>query len=394
MQSSPHEVHDLQLDDLENAELRQPVLVERRRFRDLMGLWRPKTPPPAAVDPEINALLAFPSEAGSWVEPTRRGNAPKLVRAISTVGVIIVLAGLGALAMQRYSILQPTRPGTLTIDTRPGDSEVLIDGEHRGTTPLTLSLTPGAHTITVRNGSDERVLPLTIASGAEISHYFEMKAVEPAAAPVAVGRLSIVTDPPGARVTVDGKERGTSPLTVADLTPEEHKIAVTSDTGSAERTVTVAAGGTASVMFSLPKASGPVGGWLSVSAPFDVEITERGEVVGSSGASRIMLAAGRHDITLVNRSLGYEVARRVDVAAGRTTAIRVDPPEVVISVNARPWAEVTLDGESLGQTPLANLQVTVGSHEIVFRNPQFADRRQTILVTANGPNRFAADLTK
>jgi hypothetical protein len=107
-----------------------------------------------------------------------------------------------------------------------------------------------------------------------------------------------------------------------------------------------------------------------------------------------MLAAGRHDITLVNRSLGYEVARRVDVAAGRTTAIRVDPPEVVISVNARPWAEVTLDGESLGQTPLANLQVTVGSHEIVFRNPQFADRRQTILVTANGPNRFAADLTK
>ena len=65
-----------------------------------------------------------------------------------------------------------------------------------------------------------------------------------------------------------------------------------------------------------------------------------------------------------------------------------------ISVNARPWAEVALDGESLGQTPLANLQVTVGSHEIVFRHPQFADRRQTILVTANGPNRFAADLTK
>ena len=181
MQSSPHKVHDLQLDDLENAELHQPVPVERRRFRDLMGLWRPKTSPPIAVDSEINALLAFPSEAGSRVEPTRIGGAPTLVRAISTVGAIIVLAGLGALAMQRYGILQPTRPGTLTIDTRPGDSEVLIDGEHRGTTPLTLSLTPGAHTITVRNGSDERVVPLTIASGAEISQYFEMKAVEPTA---------------------------------------------------------------------------------------------------------------------------------------------------------------------------------------------------------------------
>ena len=169
---------------------------------------------------------------------------------------------------------------------------------------------------------------------------------------------------------------------------------MTSDAGSAERTVMVTAGGTASVMFSLPKASGPVGGWLSISAPFDVEVAENDDVIGSSGASRIMLAAGRHDIMLANRSLGYQDARRIDVTAGKTTAIRVDPPKVSVSVNARPWAEVVLDGNNLGQTPIANLLVAVGSHEIVFRHPQLGDRKQTVMVTVKGPNRIAVDLTK
>jgi hypothetical protein len=218
-----------------------------------------------------------------------------------------------------------------------------------------------------------------------------MKTVEPAAL---VGRLSVVTDPPGARIAIDGKPRGISPLIVADLAPAEHKVTVTGDTGAIERTVAVAAGSTASVMFSLPKAAGPVGGWLTISAPFDIEVVEHEDVIGTSGASRIMLAAGRHDITLVNRSLGYQEARRIDVTAGRTTALRVDPPKVAVSVNARPWAEIVLDGVAVGQTPLANLQVTVGPHEMLFRHPQLGERKQTIHVGAKGPNRIAADLTK
>jgi hypothetical protein len=99
-----------------------------------------------------------------------------------------------------------------------------------------------------------------------------MKAAEPAA--IGHYRLSVVTDPPGARVAVDGKPRGTSPITVADLAASEHKVTVTGDAGSVERTVAVTAGSTASVMFSLPKVSGPVGGWLTVSGPFDVEVVE------------------------------------------------------------------------------------------------------------------------
>lgn len=407
MQLSRRAARDSRIEAAKTAEPRGVKASDHGWFARFGRFFGRKPGQPKGADTNANALLAFPSEAIPRPEPARIAEAaprvtpkvakpsPALIRAMLIVGGVVVLAGLGVLAVQRSRILQlmtkEPRPGNLTINTRPGDSEVLIDGARRGTTPLTLALTPGTHTITIRNGSDERVVPLTIASGAEVSQYFEMKVAEPA---ILVGRVSVVTDPPGARVAVDGKARGTSPITVVDLTPADHKVTVTSDTGSAERTVTVAAGGTASVMFSLSKVSGPVGGWLSISAPFDVEVVEHDDVIGTSGTSRIMLAAGRHDITIVNRSLGYQDARRVEVTAGKTIAVRVDPPKVSVSVNARPWAEVTLDGNSVGQTPISNLLVAVGTHEMVFRHPQFGERRQTVVVTAKGPNRVAADLTK
>jgi len=397
-----------------------PALVKR---------FGSKTPEPAAASSDADPLMAFPSETPpasspkaspapsakasqaplQAVEATKPATAKpaaakpaparnrQAVRLMVAGGVIVAVAvpSLGVLAVRRFPMPQfgaaERRTGNLTIDTRPAGSQVLIDGQGRGVTPVTLALEPGAHTITVRNGGDERVVPLTIGAGAEVSQYFEMKVVEAA---VVAGSLSIVSDPPGARLAVDGKPRGNSPITVADLTAEPHKVTVTSDAGSVERTVAVAAGGVTSVMFALPKASGPMAGWLSISSPFDVEVQENHDVIGTSGATRIMLAAGRHDIVLANRTLGYQETRRIEVVPGQTASIRVEAPKASVSVNARPWAEIIVDGANVGQTPIANIQVSVGTHEMVFRHPQLGERRETVVVTAKGPNRIAADLTK
>jgi hypothetical protein len=313
------------------------------------------------------------------------------------IATILALAiGVGVFRIPRASVPQlsaaASRDGRLRIETRPANLEVLVDGARRGMSPLTLPLSPGAHTVTIRNGREERVVPLTMAAGAEFSQYIEMQAVETALA--SGGGLSVATDPPGARVFVDGRLRGTSPIMIEHLEPAEHQVSVATDGGAIERTVVVAPGATSSVVFSLRKTPGPVGGWLAVTAPFDVEVIEDGDVIGTTGASRIMLAAGRHEVVLANRSLAYRESRTIDVTAGGTTTVRVEAPVVPVSVNARPWAEVILDGASMGQTPIANVPMSVGPHEVIFRHPQFTERRQTVLVTANGPNRIAADLTK
>ena len=377
----------------------------------LVGRLGSKNAEPTAPKPDADPLLAFPSEtapaaagqpariaavpAAKKNQPIRSSRSKRRSILVAALIAAIAVPSLGVVALRRFPQMQfgvaAATTGNLTIDSRPAGSDVLVDGVARGATPLKLALLPGAHVITIRRDGDERVVPLTIAAGADVTQYFEMKAIEPIAV---TGGLSIASDPPGAHVAIDGKPRGVSPLTVSDLPAEPHKITLTNDAGSVERTIAVAAGSTTSVMFALPKSAGPVGGWLAISAPFDVEVVENRDVIGASGATRIMVAAGRHDLVLSNASLGYQETRKVDVNAGQTTAIRVDAPKAALSVNARPWAEILIDGVNVGQTPIANVQVSIGSRELTFRHPQLGERKQNVVITAKGPNRIAADLTK
>jgi len=359
---------------------------------------------PAPVPPNVasDPLLAFASET-EHKSPRARSSSPQksLARVLGVpsgallLAIVVLATAAVTFALTRVlasrSAAAP-KTGSLTVQTRPAGAHVSIDDAPRGVAPLTVTLDPGAHTINVRLGQEERVIPVQVTAGADIVRDLEMQS---AAAPAAAfAHVSVVTDPPGARVTIDGQPSGVSPLTLDRLTAGEHTVSVASATGTAEKRVNVTAGHAASVVFSLPKSSGPLGGWLSVSAPFDVQVTEHDQVIGAGGSSRIMLAAGRHEITLVNRTLEYEETRRVEVAAGQTAQIRVEPPKVTINVNARPWAEVTLDGAELGQTPISKATVTVGTHQLVFRHPQLGERGQSIVVTAKGPNRVAVDLTK
>jgi hypothetical protein len=282
-------------------------------------------------------------------------------------------------------------PATLTVDTQPAGADLFIDGRRRGATPLTLSIEPGAHALTLRSAGAERMVPLTVTAGAHVSQYFELKPVEPAAAHA---RLSVVTDPPGARVSVDGRPRGVSPLVIEDLAAAEHSVTVTSNTGSAERRIAIEPGATEEVVFSLPRSSAPLGGWVLVASAFQVELLEHGEVVGTRGTTKVMLPVGRHDIVLRNERIGYEAHRTVDVVAGSVAKIEVVPPKAPLNINARPWADVVIDGSPAGQTPLGNLMIPIGTHEITFRHPQLGERTQTVLVTAGGVNRVAVDFTR
>jgi PEGA domain-containing protein len=214
------------------------------------------------------------------------------------------------------------------------------------------------------------------------------------APPSAAGRLSIVTDPAGARVEVDGRPQGMSPVVIDGLAAAEHRIAVTSDSGAVERTITVADGVMTEVVFSLPRSAAPVAGWVAVASPFPVDVIEHDEVVGTSGSAKIMLAAGKHEVLLRNQSLGYETPHTVTVAPGRIVSLAVDPPNGLLNVNARPWADVLIDGETVGQTPLSNLALPVGSHQITFRHPQLGERTEQIVVTTRGVNRVGVDLNK
>jgi hypothetical protein len=135
-------------------------------------------------------------------------------------------------------------------------------------------------------------------------------------------------------------------------------------------------------------------GWVSVAAPFDMELYEQGKLLGTTGIDRIMLPAGRHDIEVVSEALGYREPHTVNVQPNKVASISITLPKGTISLNAIPWATVSIDGENAGDTPIGNLALTIGPHEVVFTNPQLGEQRRVITVTQRSPVRFSIDLTK
>jgi hypothetical protein len=209
------------------------------------------------------------------------------------------------------------------------------------------------------------------------------------------GHLQIRTEPAGARVSVDGLPRGTSPVTVPDLSAGEHAVLVESDLGSVKQTVIIEAGITASLTVPLAAPEGaPVSGWIALSAPADVQVFENKRLLGSSQSDRLMVSAGRHEIEIVNETLGYRATRTVQVVPGKVTPIRIDFPKGTIALNALPWAEVWADGERVGDTPIGSLSLTIGPHEFVFRHPDLGEQRHAATVTVNTPARLSVDLRK
>jgi serine/threonine-protein kinase len=87
--------------------------------------------------------------------------------------------------------------------------------------------------------------------------------------------------------------------------------------------------------------------------------------------------------------LEYRGHQTVTVKAGQVAVVTMAPPEGLLSVNAQPWANVSIDRKDIGETPLANVKVTLGEHELVFRHPTLGERRQTVLVKAGAATRVS-----
>ncbi|MCC7009626.1 MAG: PEGA domain-containing protein [Acidobacteria bacterium] len=217
-------------------------------------------------------------------------------------------------------------------------------------------------------------------------------AVTGPAAAATTGRLEITSDPSGARVAIDGSPRGTTPLTLT-LPPGEHGIVLTSGPTVTRRTVNVASGSTSTLMVSLG-ALGSAGGWVAFDTPLDLQVSEGGSLLGTTKASRLMLPAGTHRLELSSPQLGIQDTLTVDVEAGKTVSARVPVPNGSLSLNALPWANVWLDNQPLGTTPVANVAVPVGQHDVIWRHPQLGERRQAVVVHARTPVRVVVDLTK
>jgi hypothetical protein len=322
------------------------------------------------------------------------GTRPRDHRTALAVAIVVAIIAVSGYSIRKWRLFNvEAASASLTIESDPSGAEVFADGVRQGATPLSVSLVPGEHTFELVSGTRRKAFRATAREGTSVVHHVQFDVQH--AAPTKAW-LSVVTDPPQQRVLLDGKSLGVSPLLASDLEPGSHKVQVVSTTGTLERRVDLYAGETASVIITAPVGAAPAGpaaGWLSVTSPVALQIVEAGNVIGSTSA-KLLLPVGRHELQMTNESLGIVERRTVQISAGGTTSLTVGVPKARLSINALPWAEAWLDGARLGETPIGNYEVTVGTHEVMVRHPEFGERRQTVTVSLKSPARVSIDMRK
>lgn len=314
--------------------------------------------------------------------------------ALCAAGCVIAVAATAAVRSRAPgSNNRVGNTGSVSIESEPGNATVVIDGEPRGTTPLSLTLPAGRHRLQLRRPDRTQEASLVVGRDVSTVHHFTWPA-EPAhgASPAATGSLRVTTDAGAARVAIDGVTRGSTPLTVSNLMVGDHVITVVGDGTTYRRTIRVTAAATASLLITNRTSAGPESGWFSVSVAVPLQIFEDGKLVGSTESDRILVPAGKHSFDFSNAALGFRASREVTIAAGQNQHLTLDLPKAAMNINATPWAQVWLDGRSLGETPIGDLTTSIGSHELVFRHPQLGERRITTVVTTREPARIAVDM--
>jgi hypothetical protein len=352
-----------------------------------------------SAPPPGDPLMSFDAEdqlrpaPGPVAKPATIRHPANIALAAVTLAVLGAVAVTYALGAKRIgsspSAAASAATGTVSFTSEPAGATVAIDGQAQGVTPLKLTLASGAHRAEIALGTATKALPFTVDAGGVLAQHVEFVG----AALTETGRLDVTTDPPGARLSIDGAPVGRSPLTLPSLTAGKHTLTINSDGATVQRSVTISAGATATVMIALPANAASSGGWMQIKAPFELQIFENDQLIGSSGVSRLMLPGGTHDLDVVNTALEFRSRVRVTVVPGSTTSAPVTVPNGTISVNALPWADVTIDGHPVGTTPLRNLSVPIGSHEIVWKNPKFGERSRTVSVPARTPVRIGVDFS-
>ena len=147
-------------------------------------------------------------------------------RTLAIVGLVLACLALG------LAWMIPARRGHLAVESQPTGATVVVK-DARGTAPLSLKLPAGSYDVKLQlKGYKDYLETVRLESGQDLKLLAHLE--------IATGSLSLTSDPPGARVLLDGKESGVTPLLVEGLTPADAMTVLLSSPGYKDYTGTVA----------------------------------------------------------------------------------------------------------------------------------------------------------
>lgn len=264
---------------------------------------------------------------------------------------------------------EPEEPetGSLLVTADVTGIPVLIDGDRRGATPLVVDgLAEGDHTVEIESpgeGYQPFSKIVTITAGQRTTVDATIRITPD------LGSLRVITNVPGAIVSLDGEDIGVAPAAKAGLSPGEHTVmARAAGYEPVQQTVTVVAGRERVVSLRFTIASTDLPRILVRANIPDATVTIDGEDYGNPPITIEPAELGTHSVVV--RAPGYgDVRRACSVGSGRNCDIYAElkPLGVPVRVESNVvGAQLFVDGESYGPVPWEG-DLPDGLHQLELR---------------------------
>ena len=268
-------------------------------------------------------------------------------------------------------------PGTLTLLSDPSGARILLDEQRIGVTPYQGEIVAGKHKIAIeRDGYVRQEREVTFREGHDVEQSFSLTALpkDPA--------LSVSSVPPGAAVLIDNKQVGVTPW-LGVIEAGRHQLVLrkkdrrelASDFEMPDRDL--------SLHFELPvPAANNAPRLVVTSKPDGATVLVDGEDVGQTPWSGAVKPGSRKLRLQMAGFLPEE--REIKAVQNREMEVsfalaRVAGPAKVVIETDPPGAEVAVDGEEKGQSPIT-LEMEPGEHEIGATKAGFKGQAQKITV--------------
>jgi formylglycine-generating enzyme required for sulfatase activity len=285
---------------------------------------------------------------------------------------------------QTFTLKLEKLPGRVRVDV-PSPARVTVDGKELGNAPGEFNLKPGKHTIAI---AAERYQPFT--GEVDVIGEGKSQTFTPQLVP-AWAEVTVSSDPVGAKVLVDGEDRGVTPLTT-QVMAGNHPVELQLE-GFKPWTADV------QVKANVPLSLGPIrlglpDGRLALrSEPSGASVSVGGVYRGQTPVTLELRPDMAHNVVLTLP--GYEAAtRQVSLGAGESRAVSVPMSGVFgeVTVQTQPAdAQLFVDGNPAGAAN-QKLRLVATTHDIEIRKAGFVTYKTSITPRPGVPQKIETSL--
>ena len=277
------------------------------------------------------------------------------------------------------SLAAPAAPTRIDVTSRPEGAKVLIDGESKGVTPVSVfDATEGRHFLRIEAAGRKPVSEVVpVKDGDFLRKDYELEPEK--------GLLLIATDPPGADVKLGGVSLGTTPLLETSLDTDRTYSFTLECLGYQSKRIDVALSGRTPVARTekLVLDSGIV---ECSSDPAGATVLVNGIARGETPCTVSRVPKGF--ATFVFKLKGYEEAKReLKIAPGdrQTLSLSLEGrPARLKAVSYPEGARVSMDDSYVGKTPLSISPVRPGVHTLKAELAGYAPVFRTVVMENGG----------